>query len=253
MNIILIQPDICWQQPELNLQNYTTLFSKIKLKSDIIILPEMFSSGYTMNTDMAETMEGMTVNWMKEQAKKNNCSICGSLPIKENNNFYNRFIFIYKEGKLDYYDKRHLFRIANEEKYYNNGSTRAIINYNGWRICPQICYDLRFPVWFRNRNDYDLLINVANWPELRKEAWKTLLKARAIENMCYVAGVNRKGIDGNGILYPGDSLVAGPEGEIASSQDDDIIEVELSLEKLRKIREAFPVHLDSDDFELIQK
>jgi len=163
----------------------------------VVFLPEMFATGFSMNvSELAEPMNGETVNWMKKRCSEHQLALCGSLIIQENGNFYNRMLFVEPSGKTSFYDKRHLFTMGNEESHFQAGTERLIVDYKGWRICPLICYDLRFPVWARNRNEYDLLVYSANWPQARTEVWNTLLKARAIENQCYVVGVNRVGADG---------------------------------------------------------
>ncbi|MCB0445680.1 MAG: amidohydrolase [Gelidibacter sp.] len=206
LNIALIQTILIWENP---IQNRLLLSEKINAISkpvDIIVLPEMFTTGFTMNPkDVFETMDGDTVLWMKALASKKNAAITGSLIVKEHNSYYNRLLFVHPNGQIDTYDKRHTFTLAGEDKIYAAGTQKCIVTYNGWKICPLICYDLRFPVWARNTENYDVLIYVANWPTLRIHAWDTLLKARAIENMAYCIGVNRVGLDGNNHEYSGHS------------------------------------------------
>jgi predicted amidohydrolase len=202
---------------------------------------------------LAEEMNGHTVSWMKKKAAEHRVALCGSLIIQENGNFYNRLLFAEPSGEIHSYDKRHLFTMGNENEFFSNGTERLIVNYKGWRIFPLICYDLRFPVWARNRNEYDLLFYSANWPKSRVLVWETLLKARAIENQCYTAGANRIGVDGNGIEYSGNSQVIDPKGIVmAESKDytESIIEATLSRNDLLKFRAAFPVLDDGDDFHL---
>lgn len=204
----LIQVDLAWEDPSENLKKFTERIDNLKEPVDLIILPEMFSTGFSMNAEaLAEDPDGPTVSWMKETAIKNNTAITGSLIIKENGNFYNRLFFVFPEGSCKTYDKRHTFTLAKEDQTYTAGTERLIVEYKGWRICPLICYDLRFPVWARNTSDYDLIIYVANWPETRIHAWDILLQARAIENMSYCIGVNRTGNDGNEYKYNGHSAV----------------------------------------------
>jgi len=198
-------------------------------------------------------MTGDTVLWLKEMAMKRNCAIAGSMIIKEDNKFFNRFIFVKPDGKLNYYNKKHLFRMANEHEHYSAGEKKVIVNYKGWRINLLVCYDLRFPVWSRNKNDYDLLIYVANWPTSRISQWNTLLAARAIENQAYIVGVNRIGSDGNNFNYSGSSQIINPKGEklIDNNINKDIIETaELDYDSLIHYRENFSVYLDADDFEI---
>ncbi len=196
LKIALIQTDLVWENQKKNRKHLKEKIESLSQEIDIIILPEMFSTGFTMNAnDVAESMEGKTVEWMKKRAFNANAAIVGSLVISENDRFFNRLLFVEPSGEIKYYDKRHTFTLAGEDKVYTAGSNKLIIDYKGWKICPQICYDLRFPVWARNTENYDVLVYVANWPKPRILAWDTLLKARAIENMCYCIGVNRIGID----------------------------------------------------------
>ena len=208
LNIALIQADLVWENPTKNRENFTQKIESISSKKDLVVLPEMFTTGFTMNAkQFAEPMTGETVCWMQHLAKKTQAAIVGSLIILENNNFYNRLLFITPDGSIEYYNKRHSFSLVGENKVYTSGEKKLIITYKGWRICPLICYDLRFPVWARNTENYDVLLYVANWPKTRISAWDTLLKARAIENMCYSIGVNRVGTDGLKSEYPGHSAI----------------------------------------------
>lgn len=253
MKISAIQPVITWENKDVNLRKYDRMISKIH-GSDIIILPEMFSTGFTPEAvKMGELPGGETFEWMINASEKSNSAVCGSYIVKVRNNLFNRWILVTPDKKSWHYDKRHLFRMNNVESSFTSGKKRVVINFRGFRILPNICYDLRFPVWSRNRNDYDLLINSANWPESRRDVWLTLLKARAIENLCYVAGVNRTGTDGNGIKYCGDSVIIGPKGEeLASAGNKDCtISADLSLSDLRSFRKKFPAHLDADSFDLL--
>jgi predicted amidohydrolase len=202
---------------------------------------------------LAEDMHGPTIGWMREEAAALGCVITGSLIVREAGHCYNRLVWARPDGTLEHYDKRHLFRVAGEQDHYAAGARRLVVDLKGWRICPMICYDLRFPVWSRNRGDYDLLLYVANWPQRRAHAWSTLLKARAIENLCYVAGVNRIGKDGNGATYAGDSVVLDFLGQLLSSEGggDRVETTVLDLESLRSYRASFPAHLDADRFELL--
>jgi omega-amidase len=255
LKIALVQQDLVWENKIENLQKFDQLISKIKEPIDLVLLPEMFSTGFTMRADMfAETMDGNSVSLMKKWANEKHVAVAGSLIIKEGDKYYNRFVWVEPNGKFQTYDKAHLFRMGEEQLHFSKGLNRIIINYKGWKIAPFICYDLRFPVWIRKTKnfDYDLLLFSANWPERRKLHWNLLLQARAIENQSYVAAVNRIGIDGNGLNHSGDSQVINPLGEIIYKQEFeasfDIIQ--LSKEVLLKYRETFPVGLDADNFEL---
>lgn len=206
MKVALFQTKLAWEQPETNRNFIEEYFLNEEVAFDLFVLPEMFTSGFTMQPELvAETMNGETIIWLKELAKQKNCAITGSLVIKEKGNFYNRMVFVHPSGKIESYDKRHLFSLAGEEKVYTKGKEKVIVNYKDWNICLQICYDLRFPAFARNTENYDLLLYVANWPKVRIMAWDALLKARAIENMTYTIGVNRIGEDANQLEYPGHS------------------------------------------------
>jgi predicted amidohydrolase len=219
-------------------------------QTDLIILPEMFSTGFSMNAaSVAETMDGSAINWMRKTAMKKNCALTGSLIIKENGKFFNRLIFMRADGSFEQYDKKHLFTMAKEEETYTAGSEKVFIEYKGWKICPLICYDLRFPIWNRNLEDYDLAIYVANWPDRRSYHWRSLLAARAIENQCYVAAVNRVGNDGKDLYYSGYSSLIDPAGEILYQKADseDIQQFDISLEHLNEVRTKLPFLKDRDD------
>jgi len=259
LKVSLIQSELHWESVDQNLEMFAEKIAASSSSTDIIVLPEMFNTGFSMDSSgLAETMDGKTVAWMKNQTTIINAVITGSLIIKENNNYYNRLIWAQPDGKLFTYDKRHLFRMAGEHNHFKAGEKRLIILYKGWRICPLICYDLRFPVWSRNIAEegspaYDCLIYIANWPAVRKQPWSKLLEARAIENQCYVIGVNRVGEDGHGIAYSGNSVVVNPKGEVSSNipENSDTTEsVALSLTELNDFREKFPVSLDGDEFTL---
>ena len=223
--------------------------------ADVILLPELFSTGFTMNTSrFGEHMEGNTVKWMKTQAELTDSVVGGSIIVSVNGIYFNRFCWVSPGKELTYYDKRHLFRMGGENQHFAAGNKIINVELKGWRIRLNICYDLRFPVWIRNTGDYDLLINIANWPAGRKNVWNKLLMARAIENQCYVAGVNRVGKDGNGISYSGDSMVIDYRGEpvkILPSYKETTALVEINLQALREFRNKFPVHLDSDRFKIL--
>jgi predicted amidohydrolase len=254
--ISLVQPDMIWENKIENLNRYGQLLTTMKGKSDLIILPEMFSTGFTMNpASLAEKMDGSTVDWMKNVSKKMKASIAGSVIIEEDDRYYNRLIICDPSGNLNWYDKRHLFRMAGEEEIYSSGKDRLVIQLQKWRICFQICYDLRFPVWSRNRNDYDILVYVSNWPEARKDIWDILLKARAIENQCYAVGVNRVGTDGNGISYSGGSMIVNPKGVpacILEENKETVVTCSVSLPELQAFRDKFPAWKDRDAFKITE-
>jgi predicted amidohydrolase len=255
MNITLLQTDIVWENKEKNFRNLEELISSVTDCTDIIILPEMFNTGFSMNpAELSEAPVSGTLEWMRRVAKIKSSGVCGSYIVKEENHFFNRWVFVSPENEIWSYDKRHLFTPGGEKNNFARGSNRVVFNFRGVRICPNICYDLRFPVWSRIKNDYDLLINSANWPESRRDVWITLLKARALENQCYVAGVNRIGVDGTGINYCGDSMIFGPKGEIIASGEKNMqcaVHGEISTEELSDFREKFPVLNDADDFEVL--
>lgn len=254
LNITLIQTQLYWEDAVQNLEHFDQFIQKIDTPTDVIILPEMFSTGFSMNSEkLSETMTGKSIEMMKKWAETKHCAICGSLIIKDSGKFYNRFMWVDDSGQAIRYDKRHLFALAGEDKFYSCGNENVIIEWKGWKIMPQVCYDLRFPVWTRrtSNQNYDLLIYVSNWPEKRSYAWETLLKARAIENQSYVAAVNRVGTDGNSILYSGNSVVINPLGkEILKFRDfeDGMKTQKISLTELQKIRTQLPFFNDVDRF-----
>jgi predicted amidohydrolase len=254
MKIALIQTSLFWENP---MENRSYLAQKINgfLEDvDLVVLPEMFSSGFTMNPKaIAETMNGETVSWLQHLAKAKNCAITGSLVIQENGNYYNRLVFVFPSGEIKHYDKRHLFTLAGEDKVYNAGIDKLIIEYKGFRICPLVCYDLRFPVFSRNVEDYDVLIYVANWPKPRINAWDILLKARAVENMSYVIGVNRIGTDGNNHHYVGHSQAVDFLGNylLQPQESEGVFIVTLDKEKLSETRSKLAFLDDRDSFKLI--
>ncbi|MET0759903.1 MAG: amidohydrolase [Flavobacterium sp.] len=253
MKIALIQASLIWENPQANRAYFSEKINAIQEKLDLIVLPEMFTTGFTMNPiSVAETMQGETISWLKTLTKSKNIAITGSLIIKENNQFYNRLVFIFPSGELQYYDKRHLFTLAGEDKTYTKGTDKLIVDYLGWKICPLICYDLRFPVFARNMEDYDLLIYVANWPEPRINAWDALLKARAIENMSYVIGLNRIGEDQNKHNYPGHSQALDCLGNylIAPNEQEDVFITFLDKQKMLETREKFGFLNDRDLFSI---
>jgi len=251
LTISLVQTALVWQQAEVNCQHITKMLTDAATKSDLIILPEMFNSGFTLDaTKVAESMSGDTVAWMKQLSADLNAAVTGSLVIRENDTNYNRMVIAYPDGQCQWYDKKHLFRMANEHQRYGSGDERVIVKWRDWRIALYVCYDLRFPVWCRNQNDTDLMLFVASWPAVRAFPWQTLLRARAIENLCYVCGVNRIGTDANHIEYQGDSAVLDMAGrDICQLADADCIKtVTLSAESLNSFRDAFPAFLDADTF-----
>ena len=208
LKITIIQSELYWENADSNRAMFSEKIQNIQGGTDLIVLPEMFSTGFSMNAkNLSEENDGETLQWMISEAKKNNCAITGSVIISENNQFYNRLFFVFPDGSFQEYDKKHTFTLAKENETYSAGKKRLIVDYKGWKICPLVCYDLRFPVWARNTEDYDVLIYVANWPKERILAWDTLLRARAIENMAYCIGVNRVGFDRNDHEYIGHSAV----------------------------------------------
>ncbi|MFI5204539.1 MAG: amidohydrolase [Flavobacteriales bacterium] len=254
LSITLVQSPLVWENPEANRLYFEKVLDRVK-KTDLILLPEMFTSGFTMNPKkVAETMQGETVRWMTVMAKKKKSVICGSAVITENKKYYNRFIWVSPTGEIFTYDKRHLFRMANEHNHYTAGTEKIIIHYKAWKICPMVCYDLRFPVWSRNKNnEYDLLLYTANWPKPRIEAWSKLLEARAIENQCYVLGVNRTGKDAMKKEYTGHSAVIDPKGKKISKTKPNTASVEtvnISLKELNDYRKKFPLANDADEFDM---
>lgn len=253
MKIALVQTSLSWENPVENRSHLLQKISGFMQDVDLIVLPEMFASGFTMNPKtVAETMEGETVLWMQHLAKAKNAAITGSLVIEENGNFYNRLLFVYPTGDIKWYDKRHLFTLAGEDQFYTNGKERLIVEYKGFRICPLVCYDLRFPVFSRNTEDYDLLLYVANWPKLRVNAWDILLKARAVENMSYAIGVNRIGTDANNHEYVGHSQAVDFLGNylIEPQEAEGVFIVELDKEKLLETRTKLAFLNDKDHFEI---
>ncbi|UFH36079.1 amidohydrolase [Flavobacterium acetivorans] len=253
MQVILIQAPLIWENPKVNRTNFEEKINAISSAVDLIVLPEMFTTGFTMNpSEVAETMQGETVLWMQSLAKAKNSAITGSIVIEENSNFYNRMLFVFPSGEIQYYDKRHLFILAGEDKVYKAGSQKLIVDYLGWKICPFVCYDLRFPVFSRNVEDYDLLLYVASWPKIRTNAWDALLKARAIENMSYVIGVNRTGEDANGYAYIGHSQVVDFLGDhiVDPQEKDGVFKAELNKEKMLQTRQKLGFLNDKDAFEL---
>lgn len=259
LSVTFIQASLQWENKEANLRSFEEKISALKGKTQIVFLPEMFSTGFSMRpTQLAEDMGGPTVIWMKSIAAANRIILCGSIIIQENENYFNRLLWVLPNGETGVYDKRHLFGFAGEDQYYAAGAKRLITSVNGWRFNLQVCYDLRFPVWARQQQnasnaEYDVLVYVANWPERRRQAWMTLLQARAIENQCYVIGVNRVGEDGNNIYHSGDSMIVDPMGEVLFTERDKetTYTCQLDQEKLQSVRQQLPFLKDGDRF-LIQ-
>ena len=260
LKVTLVQTELHWENVDANLAMFTQKLSAIEKESThLIVLPEMFSTGFSMNAKhLAEKENGKTIQWMAQQANNKNAVITGSIIFEEDGKYYNRLIWMRPDGTFEYYNKRHLFSMGNEHLHYSAGDKKIITELNGWKICPLVCYDLRFPVWSRNHfikendtpiGEYDLLLYIANWPERRNHPWKTLLLARAIENQCYVAGLNRIGADGNNIIHSGDSAVINAKGEIISTipaHKNYISTIELNYNELINFRKEFPVGLDAD-------
>ncbi len=260
LNIALIQTDTVWKNIDQNLNNLSKKLINISKEVDLIILPELFSTGFTMKGEnLAETMKGKSVQWMKKQAFEKNSLIIGSLIIREDSKIFNRLIVIFppdshRDGDLEYYDKRHLFSFAGEDKVFSSGETKLVFDYKGFKICPLICYDLRFPVWARNTEEIDILIYVANWPIARIQSWDILLKARAIENLCYSIGVNRVGIDNNNLVYNGHSAVYDAIGNTLMDFEEgkeDIKLITLHKDYIQNTRNKFGFLEDKDEFELL--
>ena len=254
LSITTVQSILYWEDKEKNIAHFQKIIENLKDKTDLIILPEMFTTGFSMKpSKFAENMTGNSVRWMQKMAVKSNSGIIGSIIIEENNNYYNRLIFAKPDSSIEYYDKRHLFGMANEDDCYTAGNKRKIFEYKNWKIKALICYDLRFPVWSRNNENYDILLFVANWPEKRIMHWKTLLQARAIENQAFVIGVNRIGEDGNAITYSGDTETYNPAGEKISKTEANNQTVEtltLLKEDLIEIRKKLPFSNDGDLFQI---
>ena len=255
LKITLFQAYIFWEKISKNLQNLSLgLSAGVREKTDLIVLPEMFNTGFTINVDLAETMEGQTIKWLEKTAKHYLCVVTGSLIIKEKDNYYNRLIWMLPNGEYQYYDKRHLFAIGNEEKYFTPGNEQLIVNLKGWKIKLAICYDLRFPVWLRNvENQYDVLLIIASWPDKRASHWRTLVHARAIENQCYAIGLNRVGHDGHQVYHGGYSMCIDPFGNTIyyKPEDEDLYTFSINYHELEKIRKQYPFLKNADQFKLL--
>lgn len=266
LTVTLIQPDLKWEDKKANLEMLSQKIESIE-KSEIIILPEMFSTGFSMRPELlAEIMEGPTVEWMRNIAMTKKAIITGSLIIEDGGKYYNRLVWMLPTGECAWYDKRHLFAFGEEDQHYTPGKKRLIASVKGWRINLQVCYDLRFPVWARQSSsanhekaksdkgfEYDIIIYVANWPERRSNVWKTLLQARAIENQCYTIGVNRVGLDGNNINHSGESMITDPLGNVLyqKANEEDVYTYTLEKDILEEVRNKFPFYKDADDFMLL--
>ena len=262
--ITTIQTNLHWENKTANLEMLEKKVLGIAEKTNVVLLPEMFSTGFSMQPALfAETMEGETVNWMRQLAKQKNIILGGSIMVSENDVYFNRFIWMQPNGQFGFYDKRHCFSLAGEDQHYGSGNKRTIASVGGWKINLQVCYDLRFPVWSRQQlqqdeqnnfnPEYDVLVYVANWPERRSSAWKTLLQARAIENQSFVFGVNRVGNDGNQIYHSGDTMVGDPMGEVLyqNSHNEDVHTITIEKNKLKEVREKLPFWKDGDHFLLV--
>lgn len=255
LRISLVQTSLTWEDPSANFNHLQELCTQVPSNSDLIVLPEMFSTGFTMKPELhSETVLGKGLKWMQDLAHRKNCVVTGSLAIEENSKYYNRLFWVSPDGSFSHYNKRHLFSLAEEEKHYTQGEERLLVELKGFKILPLICYDLRFPVWSRNNVGYDVAIYVANWPERRSFFWKQLLIARSIENQCFIVGVNRVGEDGNGVSHSGDSVCLGPLGnEIGAANPlaTELLNVEITKEELTSVRNKFSFLDDQDKFEVI--
>ncbi|MCI0921628.1 amidohydrolase [Sphingobacterium rhinopitheci] len=257
IKITIFQAYLFWENVEKNLQNLSLRLSNLKEKTDLIILPEMFNTGFSMNVEKcAERMDGQTMRWMFNTSKSFGCMVAGSLMVEENGNYFNRFVWMSPDGSYVHYDKRHLFGLGSskENEVFTAGTDRIMLKLKGWKICPMICYDLRFPVWSRNQTEgYDLLVYTANWPDKRSSHWRSLIPARAIENLSYVIGVNRVGHDGNEIYYSGGSMCISPVGDVIyyKPEDEDLYTFTLNPKDLIQARETFPFLNDADKFSIL--
>ena len=254
LKALLVQAQLGWKEPARNRQHLQTLVERAEGEFDLVVLPETFATGFLGDSELgSEGMQGATVDWMREMAARHDCAMAGSAVIVSDGGRYNRLLFVTPGGQVNHYDKRHLFAYGGEDQRYTAGNDRVIVDYLGWRINLQVCYDLRFPAWCRNRDDYDLMLLVANWPSRRVKHWSSLLEARAIENQSWVIGLNRVGEDGNGFNYPGCSVVHDPMGAcVANLGDEEVGEiVELDLSMVEQVRGNFPFQADADRFEIV--
>jgi omega-amidase len=254
LHVVGIQADLFWENPTKNIAAFEEKINRLTENTDLVVLPEMFTTGFTMNPkNIAETIDGNTISWMQKIALKKQLAITGSIVIHKNNKYYNQLVFVHPTGKIETYSKRHSFTLAGEDKVYTSGSEKLIVTYKGWKICPLICYDLRFPVWTRNTENYDLLLFMANWPVKRIKAWDTLLKARSIENMCYTIGVNRTGLDANNYNYSGNSLITDYLGEEISNLPKNkvgIVSATINKKSQNTLREKLGFLNDMDSFSI---
>lgn len=262
LTVSLIQSSLFWEDKEANLNMFASKIAQIPKSAQVVLLPEMFNTGFSMHPErFAEKVDGITYNWLKKQAIQYRKIIAGSFMVEENGKFYNRLVWMQPNGVHYHYDKRHLFAYGGEDQHFSAGNNKVIVQVNGWRICLMVCYDLRFPVWARQKpaqlneqnEQYDALLYVANWPERRSHAWKSLVVARAIENQCFVLAVNRVGEDGNQIYYSGDSMIVDPLGEVLwhQSYDEAVFTFTLQPEVLIDTRKQFPFQNDADNFLLL--
>ncbi|NOR74127.1 MAG: amidohydrolase [Draconibacterium sp.] len=252
LKITIIQPDIIWENPQGNIEKYSNWIDEIE-QTDVIILPEMFPTGFSMHSEkLKEKMNGTSIQWMKKMAVEKNTVVVGSLIIEDNNQVFNRALWVFPDGKIEKYDKRHLYTMGQEHLHYSPGNDKLIVEYKGWRFCPLICYDLRFPVWSRNQENYDVIIYMANWPSARHHVWKNLLIARAVENQSYCFGVNRTGTDGTELNYLGDSALVSPKGFADFLGEKESVKTfEISYSDLHDFRKSFPLLDDRDEFQII--
>ena len=254
MQVSFIQSPLVWENPQANRDYFTAAIASIPVETNLIVLPEMFTSGFTMNPQaVAESMQGETMQWLQLLAQSRNCAITGSLVIEEGDLYYNRLVFVYPSGVIQSYDKKHLFTLSGEHEVYTAGTEKVVVEYMGWRICPFICYDLRFPVFSRNNVNYDLLLYVASWPKTRTNAWDILLQARAVENMCYAIGVNRIGTDANGYEYIGHSQAIDFLGNalVAPIENESVFTTILDKDALLETRQKLNFLNDQDVFSLL--
>ena len=257
LKVSLVQTSLAWHDPAANRATLERHVAPLAGSTDLVVLPEMFTTGFTMAPrEVAEPADGPTLEWLRGLATRIGAAVTGSIATREDGRYLNRLLWVEPDGRAVHYDKRHLFRMAREHEHYTAGRRRLLVEWRGFRVCPLVCYDLRFPVWSRNRRvaPYDLLIYVANWPAARRSAWQRLLPARAIENLCYVVGVNRVGSDGQGIEYAGDSAVHDWRGDelLGLGSNETVRTIELDGQALGQFREKFPAQLDADDFELLE-
>jgi predicted amidohydrolase len=254
LRVTLVQTSLFWEDKQANLQHFEKLLAGITDPTDVVVLPEMFTTGFSMDTSLAETMDGPCVNWMRHQSKQLGAAVGGSLMVAENGLFYNRFVWMNPDGMSSFYNKRHLFRLGNESDHFTAGTEPCVVTYKDWNLQLLVCYDLRFPVWMRRtpNNEYDAIVIAANWPEPRVAHWRTLLQARAIENQCYVVAVNRVGLDGKGMNHTGSSGLISPKGEWVNDLADgpQVVTVVLHKQEVTDWRSAFPTANDADSFTL---